>query len=372
MRSSNVLFLSNSGELAGGGEHSLLDLVSALLPSRFRPLVVCPNPGPLQARLEALGVSVEVLQFPAWRSLHINTIGRTLGRLAELVRAYRIALLHCNATWRIALCGGLVGRWCRVPVIWHVRVGEPDGWKDRLLGRLATRIVVNSDAVARRFAGVAEHKVQRIHNGIDLRRFVPCSPSSTLKASLRLPPQAAVVGSVGRFVPYKGYHHLLDAAAIVRQKRPDVHWVLVGDGELREKLEGQCQRLGLATAVRFIGWQERVSEYLALFDVFVLPSLGEHFGRVLLEAMAMERAVVATNAGGVPEIVLHNRTGILVPPAAPATIAAAVEGLLDDRALAAQLGRAARQRVAMEFSLARHVECVEALYAEVTDSSRGR
>ncbi|MBI3030239.1 MAG: glycosyltransferase family 4 protein [Candidatus Rokubacteria bacterium] len=368
MRTVHVLLCSESGELVGGGELSLLDLVTALVPSRFAPVVVCPGPGALVERLRAGGIPVEILPFPPWRSLRAIGVLRTLARLAALVKARRISLLHVNATGRVALCAGLVGRWRRVPVIWHVRVKEPEGWKDRLLARLATRIVVNSGAVAMRFTGSARAKVTLIHNGIDLRRFTPGPPSEELRRGLGLPAGVPVVGSVGRFVAYKGYAYLLEAARLVRQKIPEARWILVGDGELRGELEAQCRRLGLDGAVTFAGWRERVGDYLALFDLFVLPSLGEHFGRVLLEAMAMGKAVVATDAGGVPEIVRHGETGLLVPPADPEAMAAAVVSLLQDRALASRLGAAGRRRVESEFSLGRHVEAVEAVYASLLDA----
>jgi glycosyltransferase involved in cell wall biosynthesis len=351
MRTANVLLLSESGELFGGGELSLLDLVIPLARSRFSPLVLCPGPGALVDRLRAEGIPVEILEFPAWRSLRPIALCRTLARLAALVEARRISLLH---------------------VLWHVRVKEPEGWKDRLLARLATRIVVNSGAVAGRFTGSARAKVTRIHNGIDLHRFTPGPPPQELRRGLGLPSGVPVVGSVGRFVLYKGYAYLLEAARLVRQKIPEARWVLVGDGELRGEMEAQCRRLDLEGTVYFAGWQERVAEHLALFDLFVLPSLGEHFGRVLLEAMAMAKAVVATDAGGVPEIVLHGQTGLLVPPADPEAMAAAVITLIQDRSLASRLGAAGRRRVESEFSLDRHVEAVEAVYASLLDATGDR
>lgn len=371
MRPINVLFLSDSGELAGGGELSLLDLVEALPPSRVRPFIVCPGPGALLSRLRARGIPVEVLRFPDWRSARLLTMARTLVRLVTLVKSRHISLIHVNTIGRATLYAGLVGRWRRVPVLWHVRVRDPGGWKDRVLARLATRIVVNSDAVARRFSGCAAAKVRRIYNGIDLDRFTPGPPAVNLRLALGLQPGVPVVGSIGRFVAYKGYHHLLEAAGLVRERIPEARWVLVGDGELRGALEGQCRALGLEGIVRFAGWQERIAEHLALFDLFVLPSLGEHFGRVLLEAMAMAKAVVATNAGGVPEIVRDGETGVLVPPADPAAMAAAVVSLLQDPVAVARMGAAGRQRVAAEFSLSRHVEAVEALYREVRGAGRG-
>ncbi len=370
MSVANVLFLSNSGEFAGGGEHSLFDLVVALVHSRFHPVVVCPGRGALWARLRAREIPVEIVPFPSWRSGRVTAIARTLARLAAIARAHQISVVHCNATGRVALCSGLLGRWRRLPVIWHVRVKDSEGWKDRLLTRLATRIVVNSNAVALRFTSAPRAKVTRIYNGVDVSRFTLGVPCAELRPALGIPASAPVVGSIGRFVAYKGYRYLLEAARLVQEKIPEAHWVLVGDGELRGELEGQCRRLGLEGAVHFPGWQERVPEHLALFDLFVLPSLGEHFGRVVLEAMAMAKPVVATDAGGVPEIVLHGQTGILVPPADPTAMAAAVVNLLQDRAMADRLGQAGRRRVESEFSLARHVEAMEALYTSLVDDPR--
>jgi glycosyltransferase involved in cell wall biosynthesis len=174
-----------------------------------------------------------------------------------------------------------------------------------------------------------------------------------------------VVVSVGRFVAFKGYRYLLEAARQVEKRAPGVHWVLVGEGELRGELERLCQNLGMEAQVHFTGWREDTPDILALANLFVLPSLGEHFGRVLIEAMAMGNAVVATDAGGVPEIVDHGKTGLLVPPANPEAIADAVLTLLADPARSAQLGAAGRRRAEAEFSLTHHVQAIEALYEEI-------
>jgi glycosyltransferase involved in cell wall biosynthesis len=180
-----------------------------------------------------------------------------------------------------------------------------------------------------------------------------------------VPAAAPVVLSVGRFVPFKGYAHLLAAAALVREQRPDVHFILVGDGELRAELEAQARGLALEASVHFTGWRDDVPELLALADVFVLPSLGEHFGRVLIEAMAMEKAVVATDGGGVPEVVTAGESGVLVPPAQPAALARAVVALLRDPGWSARLAVAARRRVEAEFDRSRHAAAVARLYGEL-------
>ena len=151
----------------------------------------------------------------------------------------------------------------------------------------------------------------------------------------------------------------------MERAKAGVHWVLVGDGELRPELEAQARRLGLAASLHFAGWRDDVADVLALADVFVLPSESEGFGRVLVEAMAMARPIVATTVGGVPDIVVAGQTGLLVPPADAAALAGAVRVLLDNPGLAARLGAAGRARAESTFSLGAHVDGVERVYDAV-------
>jgi len=361
VRPRTVMFLSNAGDLVGGGERSLLELIGALYAApEVHAVVVCPEDGELARRLRALGTRVEIVDFPAWRASAAPRIARALARLGALVRADRPHVLHCNATSRIATYAGLVGRRRGVPVIWHVRVGDPEGLKDRAIASLMSRVVVNSDAVGRRFPWLAPPRLRRVHNGVDVARLASARPARSVH-----PAGAVVVGSAGRFVPYKGFDDLLRAAAAVRDKHPTVRWTLVGDGPERARLEQLRDGLGLGDFVAFAGWQTDVAPWLAALDVFVLPSHGEHFGRVLVEAMALGKPVVATDAGGVPEIVLDGETGLLVAPGDSAALAAAVGRLVDDPAARDRLGEVRRQRAARVFSLEGHRDALRALYQEL-------
>jgi len=365
-----VLVLSNHGEIVGGGEVSLLTLLKGLDRSRWAPVAVVPSEGAVAAGARALGLPTRVIPLPGLRWPGPAML-RSIVALRRLARDSGAILLHANGS-RAMFYAGLAGRLLGRPVIWHVRVADRDDLLDWLLVGLAHAVIVNSKAVERRLAWAPPRKVRCIYNGVDLAHFSPRRPPPGLRSSLGLPEGAPVVGSVGRFVPYKGYAHLLEAARLVEAAMPGVHWVLVGDGELRGKLEGQRRSLGMEAQVHFPGWREDIPDVLALCDLFVLPSLGEHFGRVLIEAMAMARAVVATDAGGVPEIVLHGETGLLVPPAQPKALAEAVLALLEDPGRTARLGAAGRRRAETEFSLPRHVEAVEALYRVLLGANRGR
>jgi glycosyltransferase involved in cell wall biosynthesis len=366
-RPTPILIVSNHGDVVGGGELSLIDLLRGLDRHRWAPVLVVPEDGGVAASGRDLGLAVHVLPLPTLRLPGADVL-RSVTALGRLARATNAALIHANGS-RAMIYGGLAGRSTRRPAIWHVRIAESDGVTDRALYALATGVIATSQAVARRFRPGAR-KIRLIPNGVDLARFTPRPPSPELRAALGVPPSAPVVLSIGRLTAEKGHRHLLEAAAWLERTKPGLHWVIVGDGELEHDLRARARHLGLAAQVHIAGWRDDIPDVLALCDVFVLPSDSEGFGRVLIEAMAMGKVVVATAVGGVPEVVRADQTGILVAPAAPGQLAAAVRSLLDDPARAARLGAQGRVRAESTFGLAAHVDAVERVYAELLRAGR--
>jgi len=180
----------------------------------------------------------------------------------------------------------------------------------------------------------------------------------------------------GRLTPWKGQDDFLRAAAIVAERHPEARFLVVGDcvsseaerasdAAYRDDLHALADRLGIAHLVRFTGYRDDVPAVMNALDVFVLPSHFEPFGIVVLEAMAAARPIVATAAGGVPDIVDDGREALLVPPQAPEALAEAVARLLDDPALADRLGRAAEERVRDEFPIWRHAARVREHYEQL-------
>jgi glycosyltransferase involved in cell wall biosynthesis len=356
----SVLFISNHGDIVGGGELSLLQLIGALDRSQWSPVLVVPQEGAVAEQAGRNGVTTHVVSMPAVTGTSMASIV-SIQALRRLIRQHDAQIVHANGT-RAMIYGGLAAAIAHCPAVWHVRVADSDGLLDRALYQLSAKVIVNSDAVGHRFSWGHPDRLHRIHNGVDTARFAEQSPSSTQRVALGLRADARVVVSVGRFVSYKGYEDLLHAAAIVHRQDEAVHWLLVGDGELRSDLERQAEELGIHEVVHFTGWLDDVREMLALAEVFVLPSHGEHFGRVLIEAMAMGRAVVATDAGGVPEIVRHGETGCLVPPGQPGRLAEAVQQLLANNELCRRFGLAGRRVVEDRFSLQGHADQIQSLY----------
>ena len=175
---------------------------------------------------------------------------------------------------------------------------------------------------------------------------------------------------MARLDEQKGHRHLIDAIAILASRRPNLVTLLAGEGPLEQSLRAQCAALGLDDRVRFLGYRRDVAELFEAADVVVLPSLYEGLPLVAIEALAAGRPMVATEVDGTPEVVIHERTGLLVPPANPVALAAAIERLLDDPALAARLASDGRKFVHENFAVRRQIEQTAALYSELTGMGR--
>ena len=360
-----ILVVSNHGEIVGGGEVSLLVLLKGLDRTRWSPVVVVPSEGGMATRCRELGLPTHVIPLPGLRRPW-SAIFRSMAALKRLARDTGASLLHANGS-RAMFYAGLVGRVLGRPAVWHLRVWREDPRLDWLLARLATRTIAISEAVRSRLRHwpAAHRRCSVVPNGMDLEAFAPSTSPDAVRAALGLSQGDRVIGTVGRLVAFKGHGYLLEAFARLRPEFPTLRLLIVGDGPERSALSRGAEGLGIAGAVIFTGHREDVADLLTVMEVFVLPSEAEDFGRVLLEAMALARPVVATAAGGAPEVVEEKVTGLLVRSADPAALAAGVAALLTDPARARLMGWAGRQRVEKHYTLRHHAELVETIYTEI-------
>jgi len=214
----------------------------------------------------------------------------------------------------------------------------------------------------RPLARVVGQKALLLHNALNVQRFQQQPDGGIDRATLGIPAEAYVVGSVGRLRPQKGYHIWLAAAAEVRAALPQAHFLLIGDGELRPQLEQQAQALGLADAVTFLGPRHDVEALYPLFDLFVSSSLWEGLPTVILEAMAAHCPVVATAVAGTRELVVDGRTGLLAPPDNPSALADAILRMASDPASARAMADQATLFVSEQFSIETVARQHETLY----------
>jgi L-malate glycosyltransferase len=210
--------------------------------------------------------------------------------------------------------------------------------------------------------GVPAERTVTVHEGIDVERVAATLPVNVHEAFF-LPHGAPVVGNVAALVPHKGQRHLIEAARLVVPQLPDVRFVILGEGELREQLERQVSEHHLQKHVLLPGFRTDVIGCIKDFDLFAMSSVTEGLGTSLLDAMACARPIVATTAGGIPEIVENGVTGLLVPPRDHAAMADAIVRMLKDAALSERMGAAGRERVTARFTVDRMVEHTAAVYA---------
>ncbi len=374
----SVLYFSNEFVRAGAEEH-LLTLLRGLDRRYFRLLLVCPVP--LAEKIQPdLPADVELFPLCLRRASHVAAAAR----LAWILRRRQVDILHSHLFYA-SLFASPLGWLCRVPVILetpHVSENWRRGWLktsfrvDRLISKFVDRYIAVSEANARYLCeqkGLPAQKIVVIHNGSDLARFEPGRPPPAgLRRSLGFDEHDEVLVVVGRLEPQKGHAVLLKALSTVIREFPRVRLVCVGDGSLGDVLQGQARVLGLNGAVRFVGYQSKVADWLALADATVLPSLYEGLPLAAIESLAAGRPVIATAVDGTPEIVVDGKTGLLVPPGDPVPLAQAICRMLREPELRRSLGRAGRLCVQERFGQERQIERTQELYLAAFERRRAK
>jgi len=299
--------------------------------------------------------------------------------LYQMMRRRRVDLVHTH-TSKAGILGRVAARLAGVPRIvhtphGHVFHGYAGAAKTRLFvllerwaARFTDRIVALTDQEARdhlaRGIGRPDQFVT-IPSGVDLEPFdKPAGDPIALRASLGLPPGAVIVGSVGRLEPIKGHRYLVEAVGLLTPRFPDLHLVLAGDGALRAELTAQARAAGIGDRVRCLGWRDDTPAILDALDVFAFPSLNEGMGRALVEAMAAGCPIVASRAGGIPDVLGDGEAGVLVEPGSSPALAAGIERLLGDPGLCARLAETGRVR-AQRYGLRTMLDRLEQLYREL-------
>lgn len=203
--------------------------------------------------------------------------------------------------------------------------------------------------------GIAAAQIVVVHDGIDVAK-IGRLPAVDIHAELWLPHGVPVLIAVGALVPHKGQRYLIEAMPQVLQAVPEAHLVIFGEGELRGSLERQVRDLHLEKHVLLPGFRADVLQLMKSADVFVMSSVTEGLGSTVLDAMAMKLPVVASRTGGIPEAVVHGRTGLLVPPAHPADLAEALIALLKDPARRARMGESGLAHVSAQFGVGKMLQ----------------
>jgi glycosyltransferase involved in cell wall biosynthesis len=377
----------------GGAQEHLFNLVTRIDRERYDVSIVSLTAGSAIRRLERTGIPVCVIDEPDDEAA-IQAVASHLAAVgADVVHAhmYRAEVIATQAAWRLA---GLGRR--RPYIVSTVHSSRIRSDEDRaLLRRLTPKIdqlIAVSKAIVRKIEdeGRVGAPVTLIYNGVDLQRYVDQEACCTLHEEYDIPDGAPIVGVVARLEPEKGHPTLLEAWPRVLERVPNAHLLIVGEGSRREALQAQAVDLGLMAppsplmqqhaspssasiapvrrtttdSVTFTGRRDDIPSVTAALDVAVLPSYREAQGLSILEAMALSRPVVASNVGGIPEMIENGETGLLVPPHDAQALGDAIARLLTDHPYADTLARAGHDLVYERFCVELMVRAVETIYDE--------
>ncbi len=356
-----------------GGESQVFNLVRGLR-DMGREVETVTLPGSvLMARCREISLPVFELEMRSDADLP------AVLRLARHLRKHPCDILHAQTSrgHSIALLARKLGVKARLVV--HRRVDFPIRRNPPNLWKYRHRLVDGYIAISRVIrdilldAGVAPERVTVINSGIELKRFTDVGDHRvSVRGELGIPLDARVIGNVAALAWHKGQKDLLGAMPRVLEAIPDARLVVVGGGEERESLERMAGDLGLGDRVVFTGLRQDVPRLLTAFDVFCMSSYLEGLCTSVLEAFAMKVPVVATRAGGLPEMVDHERTGLLTPARDPEKLAVSLIRLLADRALAIRVAEAAHRLVHERFGMERMVSRTAELYQELLGSQPSR
>jgi len=366
-----------------GTKKHVLQLMRNVDPSRFELELVASNlrdPEGFRADVARLGAEgFRVFLVPMTRTVRPLADLRSLIRLVRLFHRRRYDVVHCHSSK-----AGILGRaaafftGCR----WVVYtphcfsftagfgrfVGRFYQFLEFAAGRITDRLVAVSPHehdLAIHSGASLPHQVRTILNGLEDEQLAPRAPSAALRRELELPESVHVVGSIGRLGRQKGYDVFLRAARMIRDRRKDVHFLLVGKGPYERELRVLASSLRLDDCFHFAGERNDVPDLLALIDVFVMTSRWEAMPYSLLEAMGAGRAIVLTRIAGLEKVVENGQAGVIIPPEDPEAACREVTALLDDAVRRSALGAAARDIAARNFRLGDSIRQIEQLYSEV-------
>lgn len=358
----NVLHLiETSGP--GGAENMLISLVKNLDRSRYRSFVCLLRDGWLKTQLERLGI--ETIVVPQHCSLDVLWLFRNY----RLLKHRSIHVMHAHE-FAMNVYGSFLSSVTGIPIVATVHGKNYFWvkWRRRLAYRFVARqsVMVGVSEDLKQFltqrAAIHPDKVRIVHNGVDLYRYAESDRPNTIRKELEINDNQPVIGTVGNLYAVKGQTYLLRACVVVARAFPDFMLLVAGRGDQLGALEEEARGLGILRNVRFLGFREDIPCLLQAMDVFVLPSFSEGLPLSILEAMALGKPVVASNVGGIPEVVKDGMTGYLVPPKDPEALAEKILLLLHHPQLAADLGRSGRKRVQEAFSLEQMIQEYQSLY----------
>ncbi len=373
----NVLYINAFVDIAGG-ELSLYNVLRTLDRAIINPVVVLPREGPLWYLLKRINVQAVIMPLNRLNKrnpLSVLPYILTVYRIVKIIKKRRINIVHLNMS-NVSQFGVVAAKLAGVPVICHMRnssIGEVAFKREMLFfSDLLIAISKTAEDGYKKYLRVHQRSLVLL-NGIVLDDYDAENDSNFFRQKYGLSQNVFLIGCVARIDPRKGQHILLEAVAQLRNRYPQIHVFLAGSvkpngsPEYLAKLKYLVNQYNMCDKVTFGGFINDLIPMYKSFDLFVLPSLWEAFGRVFIEAMAAGKPVIGTTVGGVPEVVADGIMGILVPPNDPSSLANAISKLINDPVLLKSFGKNGRERVEKYFDAKKTTRHLEKIYSEIAN-----
>jgi glycosyltransferase involved in cell wall biosynthesis len=335
-----------------GAERVLARLVPRLEARGHAIHCVCSRHSAALPEFRSAGVVIEPLSIGG----KLNLLApQALQRSAERFRAHFLHTHLSSASW----WAGWSEQFGGIPSLGHVH-----GFTSAVWHRQQTHLLAVSQAVKNHLVehGIDDHRITVLRNAVDPDDVLPKRLPAVVREEFGAQPDSPIVGCFAHLSPKKGWADLFQAIPQVLRSFPNACFWCVGEGPLRAELKAVAAREGFLAQVCFTGFRRDVADLMRAVDLVVLPSHREPLGLVYLEAGLLSRPVIGCNAGGAPELILQNETGLLVPPQNPQALANAIKTLLDSPQRAREMGRRGNELARTEFTWTKYLTKLEAVY----------
>jgi glycosyltransferase involved in cell wall biosynthesis len=353
-----------------GAERALVLTLGTLDPARYTPCVLAGTDGEFASQVRGIGVPCEVASLRHVDRRHPLAAARSIAAVFRAARRHRVSLIHSNDMPSFQP-GGYAAMALRIPTVTHMRFPDTRaGYQWFLRGRFSLALFVSRNLMMgalKEAPDIFGGRSEVLYDCVEPQEPWSENDTARCRQELGLPVHATIVAITGQIADIKGIWDFLEAARILAGRGPDPLFVVLGDdlkneGRTRRAMEERVDATGLKDRFKFLGFRRDAPRVVQAFDIIAVPSLVEPLGNATLEAMASGRPVVGTRVGGIPEMVVEGETGLLVPPASPDALAAAIGELVHDPALRARMSAAARRRASDVFGGVAHGTALQGHY----------
>ena len=358
-----ILYWSNFSSLTQGGQRSLSYILRDIDRSKYKPVLACREEGTLTSMAQELGIAVELFRLPAGiRPWYFIDILKFIFKLLKVIDKHKIKIIHSEEL-TVVFMAFFLKPVRQIITIWHVRVLWDMPFQKRIAVLISNAIVCVSRTVGESFRSTS-NKINIICIGINPDEF---KPESEKAKSPLFTDNDVLIGQVGTLVEHKKTHILLTSASAVLKKHPAAKFIIIGQGEkdYTQYLKNLAKELHIDKNIIFWGEEKNIKPLLNRLNIVCLLSKNEGLSRTLLESMCFEKTIIASDIPENCELIVNEKTGLTAELNSPEDTARQINRLLDDKAFAAGLGKAAREYIINNFSLKKTITLIEALYEKI-------